>query len=335
MDAEKRLPGLCGLRAVFSIGIVLFHVNKLFHSVFSGLLSPVYTFGGYFGNYIFFIISGLLMAFHYKDAFLGRQYPLFLFAKKQILKIYPLYVLSNLAAMLLPGSKISAGRTLATLSLTAAGKPYVPYNEPAWFLCVLLFCYLLYYLIGSLSFLLPSLYLPLCGLFAAGGMLLMKLDLEIPFLSCTCGEGCFNFFLGAFLGEAARNPGAGRRVPLIAACAVLSIFTVCIACFGLADMPGEMRWNISVICLCLVCLALYAKPLTRLLEFFPLRTLGACSFSLYLWHVPFAQWFSFLENKLGLRITDQRPNFVLYLVLLIELSILSHRVLERQRRSFS
>ena len=36
MEIGKRLPGLDGLRAIFCVGIVLFHVNGAFGSVFSG-----------------------------------------------------------------------------------------------------------------------------------------------------------------------------------------------------------------------------------------------------------------------------------------------------------
>ncbi len=333
METVKRLPGLDGLRAIFCVGIVLYHVNSIFHSVFLGLLRPVYAFGGYFGNYAFFIISGLLTAFHYRKELLENHCRFRPFIRKQIFKIYPLYLLSNVVVMLLPGREITLGQTLATACLMAGGKPYVPYNQPAWFLCVLMFCYLLYYLTGTLSRRHSGLYLPLCGFFMLGGMLLMKLAWNIPFLSCTYGEGYFNFFLGVLFWEAVRSPAIGRKKVLAAACTILSVAAVCIAYFGLADTPGEMRWNITIICLSFICLALYAKPLTKLLEVPPLRALGTCSFSVYLWHVPFAMWFLLLERRLGLRIIDQRPNLILYLVLLMELSIVSHHILERKRRA--
>lgn len=329
----ERLPGLDGLRAIFCIGVVLFHVSDAFDSVFSGLLGPVYAFGGYFGNYIFFIISGLLTALLYKKPLTEGRCPFRSFAGKRLLRIYPLYVLSNLAVMLLPGVRITPQRTVSTFLLLAAGCPFVPYNDPAWFLCVLMICSLFYYLTGRISLRRPALYLPLCALFAASGAVLMRHSPELPLLCRTCGEGYLNFFLGVLFAEALTSPSVSRRLLQAAGCIVLCAAAAGIACFGLEGMPGDMRWAVSACCLSLVCLAVSAGPLIRLLRLPPLQALGACSFSVYLWHVPFARWLFFLEGRLGLQIADQRPNFLLYLALLIELSILSHHVLERKRRS--
>lgn len=49
--------------------------NESFHSIFSILLAPVYCYGGYFGNYIFFMISGLLISSHYKKKICQKEIP--------------------------------------------------------------------------------------------------------------------------------------------------------------------------------------------------------------------------------------------------------------------
>ncbi len=328
MDTTKRFPGLDGLRAVFCVGIVLYHVNGSFGSVFSGWLGPVYAFGGYFGNYIFFILSGLLTALHYKEPILGGGCRFFSFMKKRLFRLYPLYLLSNLAAMLFPGTALTLPKTAATFLLLAFGGTdgsASPYNHPAWFLCVLTVCYFLYWLAGALSRLRPRLYLFLCVFFIICGMALMKRPADFPFLYQTCGEGYLNFFLGALLAEAAASPAVSRRLISAAGFAAFSGTALAAACLGLTNLPGDMRWGITVLCAGLVSMALYAAPLIKLLSFPPLQLIGSCSFSVYLWHVPLVRWFLLLESKLGLVITDQRPNLLLYLALLLELSLASRR----------
>ena len=64
MEKRERFAALDGLRAVFGMGIVIYHVNGAFGSAFSGVLAPVYAYGGYFGNYFFFLLSGFLTEFH-------------------------------------------------------------------------------------------------------------------------------------------------------------------------------------------------------------------------------------------------------------------------------
>ena len=61
---EKRFEAIDGLRAVFGLGIVIYHVNETFGAAFSEVLSPVYAYGGYFGNYLLFMLSGLFTHRH-------------------------------------------------------------------------------------------------------------------------------------------------------------------------------------------------------------------------------------------------------------------------------
>lgn len=336
MEIGKRLPGLDGLRAIFCVGIVLFHVNGAFGSVFSGWLGPVYAYGGYFGNYLFFLVSGLLAALHYKERFLEGDFRIRSFLKKRFLRLYPLYFLSNLCAVLVPGTARTLPKTIATfLLLPPAGASTSPYNLPSWFLSVLMVCCVLYGLTGTLSRFRPRLYLPLCGCFALCGMLFMRLSLSIPFLSQSCGEGYLNFFLGAFLAEAFLRPSPDARLLTAVSCAVFGASVLGICLFGFEGMPVDARWVMTLICLSLVCLALCAAPLVRFLGFTPFRALGSCSFSVFLWHVPLARWYLFLERRLGLVITDQRPNLLLYLALLLELSALSRRFLEKPAERYA
>ena len=95
MEKRERFAALDGLRAVFGMGIVIYHVNGTFGSAFSGVLAPVYAYGGYFGNYFFFLLSGFLTEFHKLPIGGGP----FARLSRRLGRLYPVYALSNLAMM--------------------------------------------------------------------------------------------------------------------------------------------------------------------------------------------------------------------------------------------
>ena len=61
---ENRFEGIDGRRGGVCLGIFIYHVNETFGAAFSEVLSPVYAYGGYFGNYLLFMLSGLFTHRH-------------------------------------------------------------------------------------------------------------------------------------------------------------------------------------------------------------------------------------------------------------------------------
>ncbi len=117
MEHKKRFAGLDGLRAIFCIGIVIYHVNEPLRWGGIKWLDPVYKYGGYFGNSMFFMLSGLLTAYHYKNKIIQQESTFRAFMEKRIRKIYPLYFLTNLFAVLLlilSGTKPAAKKLIVT-----------------------------------------------------------------------------------------------------------------------------------------------------------------------------------------------------------------------------
>ena len=56
-----------GLKGIFIFLIVIMHVKGAFDYAFSTVLRPAYDYGGYFGNYMFFLLSGFLMGYWYSE----------------------------------------------------------------------------------------------------------------------------------------------------------------------------------------------------------------------------------------------------------------------------
>ncbi len=266
MTKDERIASLDGLRAIFGIGIVIYHVNSLFDSAFSLFLSAVYEYGGYFGNYIFFMISGLLISLRYKNRLLDGTCPFHLFIWKRLGRLYPIYALSNFAMILSGSVLVTCKRTCTTFLMIASGWFYggdTPYNFPAWFLCILMICYILYYLVGKISSKFPAAYPFLCLALCLWGVVLEVMNWNIPFQYRICGEGYLNFFLGILLAE--RFEFTKNKVielqrksyVMFPFCRPFLYITLALAfLIGLSDLPGDLRWWITLICAGLIMVSL-------------------------------------------------------------------------------
>lgn len=336
MEHAKRFAGLDGLRAIFCIGIVIYHVNEPFGGAFSKWLDPVYKYGGYFGNYMFFMLSGLLTAYHYKNKIINQENTFRAFIAKRIMKIYPLYFLTNLFTLILlilGGIKITAKKLIFTFMMISYGwfdGREMPYNFPTWFLCVLILLYILYYIIGKVSSRFPKLYLPICAFFSLWGMLLVTKDWDIPFNYRICGEGYMNFFLGVLLAESVMGNPIKKETLTTANLLVFSAIMICAYMFGLERMPVNFVWIISCLCVNMIFMAVYGRSIAKVLAFPPLQTIGKCSFSIYLWHIPVVRAYLVIEKMFLPFNLDPRWNFILYFFILIALSILSYHCFERK-----
>ncbi len=333
MEQTKRFAGLDGLRAVFCIGIVIYHVKEPFDAAFSEWLDPVYRYGGYFGNYIFFMLSGLLTAYHYKNRMINQKCSFRIFMAKKIAKIYPLYFCSNLCILLLDRAIPDPKRLLATCLMISTGwfdGKAMPYNFPAWFLCILLLLYMLYCLIGKISSRIPKLYLPLCILVMVWGMILMIGDWNVPFNYRTCGEGYLNFFLGVLLAELLLSGSVKQEILSAVNLLIFSGSIISVCLFGLETVSGYGGWIFSCLCANLICMALYGKYLVRLLTLPPLQIIGKVSFSIYLWHIPVVRAYLLAENQLCLSALSEAQKFILYFLILIVLSVLSYYCFEKR-----
>lgn len=138
MEKSRNYPALTGLKGIFCLVILWFHTlpkTPLVNSI--PLSSFISKFGGTLGNYIFFMLSGFLIASSYKARISSHSLSFSDYLVKRLRKLYPLYLLSNLVMLLLEVleygmSVINLQRIAYTLLLQAGSlDPLRPYNIPS------------------------------------------------------------------------------------------------------------------------------------------------------------------------------------------------------------
>lgn len=149
-NSRSRLPTLTGARFVAAIAVFAFHSTFAFpFASQSAAKNSVFLFnqGGYAGVIFFFVLSGFVLTWSARP---GDTAPKFW--RRRFFKIYPNYVLTFLAALLLvtvvTPSPIQGWDALPNLLLVQSWFPDLgvrfSFNPVAWSLSVEALCYLLF-----------------------------------------------------------------------------------------------------------------------------------------------------------------------------------------------
>lgn len=119
--------------------------------VFSHIVGESFDFGGECGVSFFFMLSGFVLALGYGGRVEQGQFDTNAFLMRQLLKFYPLHLLALVAIVVLD---IRSGHFCGWPYLMPAFlllQSWIPLNEynfagngPSWFLCDILFCYILF-----------------------------------------------------------------------------------------------------------------------------------------------------------------------------------------------
>ena len=131
---------LQSLRFVFIILVVLSHY-----------IGPSFDFGGECGVSFFFILSGFVLSIAYSEKISKESFCTKFFFKKQLIKIYPLHIITFIIMFVLDirlDKYCDPVAVIANLLLLQSWVPansfYFVANSPSWFLCDILFFYLVF-----------------------------------------------------------------------------------------------------------------------------------------------------------------------------------------------
>ena len=279
MDRKQKIPGLDILKTAAATLIIFHHYQQVFKVGFH----PMNFYGGAFnfGYFVelFFIISGFLTLYSNKagESTAGRLV-------HKLLRIYPMATIAcafTLIVKSVQAADISvlwnAKTLIANFLLIFSGWPYfgmMGINNPTWYLCVLIQCYLAFYLIEWVSE-----KLKINRIWFDGAMIVLAFGLyRIDLIADSTYRGIGAFSVGSIL------CGLQDRIPkkkwIAGSALVLS--AVLLAC-----IPSQQRRIVTFIAFpAVVMLCAWwegkgsekAEKLTGLLS--------KMSFEVYIWHYP-------------------------------------------------
>jgi peptidoglycan/LPS O-acetylase OafA/YrhL len=278
----KHIPALDGIRGIAVLLVIGLHCRELLpvnHPVLNHLAF------GWSGVDLFFVLSGFLIT----GILLGTtESPSYFrtFYARRALRIFPLYVVYAIPAVILTGSA-SCWWRYATYTMNWAPAPHTRYLSHLWSLAVEEQFYLVW---PAIVFLAPRRMLtPVC-LLTVPAALLSRAFLPDPY-RWTCGR-MDALAMGGLLALVVSNPAATRRLrrllaPVAAAALAGLEVTLQLASgknFWVA-LPARTIGDLMIVILC-ACLVLYGATareglLHRMLTLRPLRTCGKYSYGMY------------------------------------------------------
>ncbi len=316
---------------IAAILIICHHYQQIF-----GVKYAVLNFYGgrlYFGYLVelFFVISGFVAM----NSLTGKQQistdisfrtAVTKEIKHKALRIYPMTILAclfSLAVACCYKSVLGAwpGHTnygsprviIESLLLVFRGWPKLELhgiNNPMWYLCVLLLCYLIFYISNYICRKLKINYL----VFIIAAYVFIEFGKYFPILkiifSGDAKRGYEAYFLGVLLSIVIPHI---KRTGLKLPAAVFMLSGVAILCWNMDHQRAAFLWLISPGLVMLACLFEDIKvPLWN--------TLAGISFEMYVWHVPTFVFLQLLNDSLNLNI---QYNLIMMIVLLVYITIIS------------
>ena len=338
MKEKRRFDALTALKGLFIL-VIAFHNSQLVKPLAVDVPGAAFLalYGGVFGNSVFFILSGFLIAYNYRERIASRELTVEDFLARRLRKLYPLYLISNGVALLVDiwmygPSAVELKKVVFTLLLQqgSALESGNPYNGPPWFLCTLVVCYVVYYAAvrGTKT---TQRYRWGILLGIAWGYTLYKANLSVPFCYRGTGIGLMNFFIGCALAEL--YPALERKprrwlwpVCLVVLCASLGL---CFG-FGVEIICGDVQAAASfLLCPLVVYLAFAEGPCERILRWKPFVYLGKISASIFFWHLVLYKAYCHTMELVSPEMDMGGVQYLGYVVLLLACSEISSRLMSR------
>lgn len=287
--SSNNIASISGLRLLAIVCIVLYHTSSSFIDGQPFLF--IQTYGGYLGNYLFFLMSGYLMVIRYRERICSKEVGFQAFAKKRLTRLYPLYFVTNaviVAIYCLEGYELSPFRVISDIFMLDGGTffNFNPYNYPTWFVCSLLVSYSVFFLVcrffgdGRRRFILAS------ALLVVWGHFLMVADMGFPLCYVHTGESIANFFAGCLIAVFFEHLTERQKHVIASICSILIVMFICISMRGFLsiDLINAPAYFSFFVCPVIFIVSLHGLLVPKLLGLPLLSKLGKVSMSLYFWH---------------------------------------------------
>ena len=235
-----------------------------------------------------------------------------------------MYLISNLVAFVSEiarygVSAINLEKLIFTITLQFGGLgEHSPYNKPTWFLCTLMVCYVLFFLLCHYAKN-PTQYVSFITATMILGYILMSLDLDIPYFRSSEGIAYMNFFLGCIFAEV--YPLISRKLHRWlqpAFLVALPVMAYLLLAYGVEIIAGDVKIAFAfLICPMVLYLALAKGICSKILQFKPFVFLGKISSCIFFWHLVLYLIFCEVLPQ-GSSITETQ--YLLYFLLMIGFS---------------
>lgn len=342
MKQGNRLDVLSSLKGIFIL-LITFHNTMLVQPLFEAVPGSAFItlFGGALGDSMFFIVSGFCMSYGYRDRIMAHAVSFSDYLRKRLIKLYPMYLLSNLAAIVLAVvqygmSAIVLKKLVLTLLLQMGGglETGTPYNSPTWFLSTLFVCYIAFFFLAHHAKTKTN----YCCAIIGGiiwGYALMVADVKIPCLYRETGIGLMNFFIGCTLAEVYPliNQETRKWVTPASFFVLLSSLYLLLK-YGVKIICGDVGTAFAFwICPLILYLALADGLCSKILRWKPFVHLGKISSSIFFWHFVVYSAFALAFSLIAPGKAIQEGHYLIYVVVMISWSLLSHYLHERVQKS--
>lgn len=333
LENRQTIRSLTSLKGIF-IWIIVLHNTFLLDTVLDHLpgMPFIRLFGGSLGNSMFFMLSGFLMAIGYREKIAQRQISFEDFLCRRLKKLYPMYALSNIAALLLNVwqygiSAVNLKKIAFTFLLMQGGglEAGNPYNSPTWFVSALMVCYVVYFA-GACLTKNKTAYRVMLVTGVGIGYYLCSAEWNVP--ACYPGNGVayLNFFLGCILAEVYPQIKNCRSLLKPACVFAVAGSLYLMMRYGVEVISGGSATAFSfVICPMVLYLAYEEGLCRRVLEWKPLLYLGNISMGVFYWHLVLYMAMRFALG--GMTVT----RYGAFVLLLLVVSIATERVTGKKK----
>lgn len=355
MKSGMDTRGIDGLRGIAAIGIAWFaHYYFLVPDdtfpFYNGITHWLWYFSTYFVD-LFFVISGFVMVYAYREKIVKGQVSFTEFVKKRLMRFYPLMVFSLICVVILQEvHKVTAGVVfkdvliadnsvlaflLNLLCLQGTSLVSSSFNAPSWYLSIVLIMYILFFVVTYFAGKYGKEKIAYFLMMILGITLAIKAYPTI-FLNC---RGVTGFFAGCVLYEVCDrvcNITDNKKKNIVTWTALVALLVIC--AIGIKEGHGVFASSNQVIvvygifiwpmCVFLaVCMPWVKWILSRRIFLF----LGKISFSMYLIHYPVMILMDNINIACNLGIHyEGRKAFVLYVAMVMVISILCYYFVEKK-----
>ncbi len=317
---KKRIYSLDLLKFGAAVIIIFHHFQQSFEITFGG----INFFGGRinFGYAVemFFILSGFFMSMgsaKYSKERFGK------FMKNRAIRLFPMaaisitvYAFIAVLFVVLTGDKLTdvgLWKYITSVTLTFAGGIVkidgTGFNNPTWYLCVLLICYALFRGALALSEKYKS---NECWLYAAlmlTGLGVRSYGLDLPILNERVARGMIPFFLGCLLYHIYIRVNSKK--------ATICSLTILLIAIGAAAVSYDAFYDdlqmilVFMIYPALILFLLSSRLMDTIFNHRFFGELGKISFEMYLWHIPV---FGIMKLLIGLGVYEMSPSYMTMII---------------------